>query len=82
MAQLTVRRLKDDVVHQLKVRAAHNKRSAEAEHRAILEAVLRPDATDFWDRAAELRAATRGRKASDSATILREDRDRDHRARR
>ena len=47
MAQLTVRNLDDELVRQLKIRAAKHNRSAEAEHRAILEAVLRPGTTDF-----------------------------------
>ncbi|MBW4631912.1 MAG: hypothetical protein KME30_08390 [Iphinoe sp. HA4291-MV1] len=40
MAQLIVRNLDEEVVRRLKLRAAQNGRSAEAEHRAILEAVL------------------------------------------
>ncbi|MEN0068195.1 MAG: DNA-binding protein [Myxococcota bacterium] len=40
MAQLTVRGLDEGLVKQLKIRAAHNGRSAEAEHRMILETVL------------------------------------------
>jgi len=41
MAQLVVRNLEDALVRELKVRAARHGRSAEAEHRAILEAALR-----------------------------------------
>ena len=37
MASLIVRRLDEDLVRRLKERAAANGRSAEAEHRAILE---------------------------------------------
>ncbi len=37
MAQLTVRKLDDDVRHRLEARAARNGRSLEAEARAILE---------------------------------------------
>ncbi len=37
MAQLTVRKLDDDLVQRLKVRAARHGCSAEAEHRLILE---------------------------------------------
>ncbi|NMG07886.1 DNA-binding protein [Brasilonema sp. UFV-L1] len=40
MAQLIVRNLDEEVVRRLKLRAAQNGRSTEAEHRAILEAVL------------------------------------------
>lgn len=43
MANLVVRNLDVAIVHALKERAARHKRSAEAEHRAILEqALLRP----------------------------------------
>lgn len=38
--QLIVRNLEADVVHELKVRAARNGRSAEAEHREILRQAL------------------------------------------
>lgn len=40
MATLIVRNLDETIVHKLKQRAARNARSAEAEHRAILEAAL------------------------------------------
>lgn len=52
MAQLTVRNVDDAIATALKARAARAGRSAEAEHRRILEAALRPGAdTDFFDRA-------------------------------
>jgi antitoxin FitA len=41
MAQLVVRNLSDDLVKALKQRAAKHNRSAEQEHREILEAALR-----------------------------------------
>jgi plasmid stability protein len=40
MAQLIVRNLEEEVVHELKLRAARHGRSAEAEHREILREVL------------------------------------------
>lgn len=40
MANLVVRNLDEDIVRALKQRAAEHGRSAEAEHRAILEAAL------------------------------------------
>ncbi|MFO0588959.1 MAG: hypothetical protein U0441_15520 [Polyangiaceae bacterium] len=40
MAQLIVRNLNDGILRRLKVRAAQNGRSAEAEHREILREVL------------------------------------------
>lgn len=48
MANLIVRNLDDEIVQALKERAARHKRSAEAEHRAILEQVLlRPRRKSF-----------------------------------
>jgi plasmid stability protein len=82
MAQLTVRKLPDDLVVRLKVRAARNSRSAEAEHRAILEAVLADRQDEFWSHAAELRAATRGRVGTNSSELIRRDRQRDELPRR
>lgn len=41
MAQLIVRDLSDDLVNALKRRAAKHNRSAEQEHREILQAALR-----------------------------------------
>jgi len=41
MAQLVVRNLPDELVKALKQRAARHNRSAEQEHREILEVVLR-----------------------------------------
>jgi antitoxin FitA len=41
VAQLMVRNLPDDLVKALKQRAAKNNRSAEQEHREILQAALR-----------------------------------------
>ena len=44
MAMLTVRNLPDDVHRALRVRAAQHGRSTEAEVRAILESVVKPEA--------------------------------------
>lgn len=74
MAQLIVRNIDDDLVRRLKQRAAASGRSAEAEHRSLLEQALRPSADEFIREAARLRAATAGRKRSDSVTLLRADR--------
>jgi antitoxin FitA len=43
MASITVRNLPDEVHRALRVRAAHNGRSTEAEIREILEATVRPN---------------------------------------
>lgn len=75
MGQLLVRDLDDDLVRLLKRRAASNNRSAEAEHRAILEQALRPSGEAFWQAAARLQAETQGRGGPDSAEIIRQHRD-------
>jgi plasmid stability protein len=75
MARLTVRNLDEDLMRRLRIRAAEHGRSAEEEHRRILEAALRPHEPGFWARAASLRAATRGRGGPDSADLIRKERD-------
>ena len=75
MAQLTVRKVSDDVVRALRLRAAKHGRSAEAEHRVILAEALRAaDGADFWARADALRARSR-RQRSDSGELQRQMRD-------
>jgi hypothetical protein len=54
MATLTVRKVDDEVARRLKERARTAGRSAEAEHRAILEEALRPRRTG-WDLFEQLR---------------------------
>lgn len=75
MGQLLVRDVPDKIVAALKKRAKQHGRSAEGEHRAILEQALKPPADDFWERAAKLREATRGRIFTDSAELIRQARD-------
>ena len=60
MGQLLVGKVDDDLIRRLKQRAATAGRSVEAEHRALLEAALRPGAADVAEHARELRARTRG----------------------
>lgn len=76
MPQLLVRNVPDDVVEALRQRAIRHGRSAEAEHRAILEQALLAERRAFGARAAALRDATRGRLKGESADLIREDRDR------
>jgi plasmid stability protein len=76
MAQLLVRDVPREVVEALKRRASEHGRSAEAEHRAILEQALRAGRDAFRDRAAQLWEETRGRIQGESADLIREDRDR------
>ena len=46
MAQPNNRNIPDDLARALRVRAAQNGRSAEAEHRLILDQALKSDWTD------------------------------------
>src|SRR5437868_609958 len=66
MRQLTVRGISDRIVAALKLRAARHGRSAEAEHRAILEAALGEASSDFWEDAGRMRNELKGRQFSDS----------------
>jgi antitoxin FitA len=75
MPQLLVRDVPRDIVEALKQRAAAHGRSAEAEHRRILEEALRPGRDGFWERAAALRKQTRGRILTPSEDLIRRDRD-------
>lgn len=77
MATLTVRNLDDDVVRRLRIRAAENGRSAEAEHREILRSVLagggQPSSRlRAAERLAEFRRRTAGRGSATAAELLEE----------
>ncbi len=76
MAQLTVRKVDEEIVQSLRQRAAAHGRSAEAEHREILRETLLGDSRTFKDRAAALRQRLRSTK--DSTDLIRADRDRDN----
>ena len=76
MAQLTVRGIPGEVVKALRVRAAQNGRSAEAEHRLILAEAVRASApSDFWARADALRQGAKPQR-TESGRLQREMRDR------
>lgn len=75
MSQLLVRNVPENIVAALKRRAKDNGRSVEAEHRALLEDALKPRREKFIERAAKLREETRGRIKTDSADLIRADRD-------
>jgi len=75
VAQLLIRDVPEALVFALEERAATNGRSAEAEHRQILEEALRSGRNEFRERAARLRAATAGRIDAESTDLIREDRD-------
>ncbi len=75
MGQLIVRGLDDRLIQTLKQRATRIGRSAEAEHRVILEEALGPETETFTEAAARLRARALS-QTTDSAGLIREDRNR------
>ena len=78
MATLTIRNLDNQVVERLKKRAKDNGRSLEAELRELLkQAANRKSPEDLLAIADRIAAMTpEGVKQTDSAELLREDRDR------
>jgi plasmid stability protein len=76
MASLHVRNVDGDIVMRLKRRAAAHGRSAEAEHRALLEETLRAKPKpSFEELAARLREKLAGRNHTPSEQLLRQSRD-------
>lgn len=75
MAQLLVRNLDDHLVEKLKRRAAANGRSAEAEHRAILENALGANKAAWLAEAQAFREAQTPFDRDESTDIIREFRD-------
>lgn len=72
---LHVRNLDEGLVAKLKLRAARNGRSTEAEHREILRQALESESEpSFDDMAADLRRLTSGRSQTPSEALQREGR--------
>ncbi|MFY9823949.1 MAG: TraY domain-containing protein [Thermoanaerobaculia bacterium] len=76
MAQILVRDLSPDIVARLKNRAERNGRSLQGEVKAILESAAKLSMSDAREVAAQIRQSFQGRMTSDSADLLREDRER------
>jgi plasmid stability protein len=78
MANVLIRDIPDDVVETLKQRAKSRNRPLQGELRGILLEAARRPCGDIVQRAAEIRLKLSGerRSFSDSAELLREDRDR------
>ena len=78
MGNLTIRNLDDRIIEQLKVQAKQNHRSLEGEARHLLtEQMDRVGRiTGFRERTRRLASLTTGTRQTDSAKLLREDRDR------
>jgi plasmid stability protein len=75
MAQVLVRQLDSKIVDRLKKRAKEHGRSLQSEVKTILEDAV-PDYEGAWKRIEGLqkRLGKSGRKFSDSAALIREDR--------
>jgi plasmid stability protein len=77
MAQLLVRNLAQKVVDRLKKQAKAGGKSLQSEVKTILEdASNRVDRAAFFEGAQTIRRSLQGRKLSDSAALIREERDR------
>lgn len=76
LAQVLIRNLDPGVVERLKERARRRHRSLQAELTIILEHAAAPEPIEFRDLTAELRRRLGGRKHTDSAKLLAEDRGR------
>jgi plasmid stability protein len=80
MAQVLIRNIPSEVLDGLKARAQQSKRSLQGEVRVILEEAAKPSSrrnlAAFLKHAKALRRKTSGAKQTDSALLLREDRER------
>lgn len=77
MAQLTVRNIDDEIATALKARAARAGRSAEAEHRRILEEALRPEKSSNFFETAQARRIKLPPGTPSTTDLLRENRGRE-----
>jgi antitoxin FitA len=76
LASLTIRNVDNKLVSKLKLRAARNGRSMEAELRDMLQRMLDAEPSeDFWTLAAKVREMTADRRLTPSEDLVREGRD-------
>ncbi|MBC7908878.1 MAG: Arc family DNA-binding protein [Pyrinomonadaceae bacterium] len=76
MPNVLVRDLEPSVLDVLKIRAKANNRSLQSELQTILNEAARKQAIDARQVAAKIKRELGGRPHTDSALLLREDRDR------
>lgn len=77
MAQLLVRNIEPEIIERLKARAKQHKRSLQGEAKSILEeAAQKMTMEEALKRARRIRKSFGDRKFSDSAELIREDRER------
>lgn len=70
-----MRKVDDELIRELKLRAARHGRSAEAEHRLILEQALRADRRALVRELRGHRRSLEGRDFSDMTEIIRRSRE-------
>jgi len=76
MGQILVRDLNDEVIERLKDRARNDGRSLQSEVKLILEQAAQADVKAARKLANDIRKRFKGRRLTDSADLIREDRDR------
>jgi len=76
MPDVLVRGVDSEILAKLKKRAEKNGRSLQTELVEIFRSLVQSEASSDADAAARIKKALSGRKFSDSAASLREDRDR------
>lgn len=76
MAQLLIRNLHTETINRLKARARRHRRSLQGEVKLILEREAAHGIHDPRDLAERIQASFGARIFSDSAALIREDRDR------
>ncbi len=74
MARVLIRDLDEQIITKLKERAVRNNRSLQAELHSIVERAASVDMVDSRSAAARLRRKLSGRRHSDSAALIAEDR--------
>ncbi|MFC1657144.1 hypothetical protein ACFL2P_01045 [Candidatus Moduliflexota bacterium] len=74
MAELLVRNLDQETLKRLKLRAKLHHRSLQGEAKLILEEAVAQQLEDAKELIAKIRSQFAGRKFSDSATLIRQDR--------
>lgn len=76
MPDVLVRDVEENVLERLKDRAKQNGRSLQKELKLLFRSFVETDALSSDETAAKIRNSLRGRVHSDSAELLREDRER------
>lgn len=76
MPQLLIRNLEPETIERLKARAKRHNRSLQGEAKSILEESAKVSMTEARALADKWHKRLAGRKFSDSADLIREDRDR------